>query len=115
MRKLIVTALTAALVLAFAGLASAHTLDRGKAEEHATAFAQAIVDDNEWGIYDFDLRPCRAVTVHRRDCGLTLYYADEDEHAEGACDVTLTVRYASTRSHRLRVYDRGDWDCDADA
>ena len=44
----------------------------------------------------------------------TFYYVDEDDHTEGACDVTLTVRFYTRNSPRIKVYDRGDWECDAE-
>jgi hypothetical protein len=111
-RKIIVVALVSALSLVFATAAFGHVLDRKTAEKYATQYGQAIVEDNEDGIYDFDLGRCRAVSVHRRDCTMTFYYADE--HAEGACDATVTVRFYTPNSHRIKVYDRGDWDCDAE-
>jgi len=118
MRKLIaIIGLAAALAALLATTAFGHTLGRDVAAKQATAYAQAIIDDpeNEWGVYEYELGRCRTVTAHRRDCEVTFHYADEMDHSDGACDVTVTVRYATARSQRVTVYDRGDWDCDPDA
>lgn len=112
MRKLSILSIVSAMILAFSAVAFGHTLSREAAQQYATSYAQTVVDDNDDDIYDFDLDRCRTVSLHRRDCGGTFYYGDD--HADGACDVTLVVRFYSSRSHRIKVYDQGDWDCDAE-
>src|SRR4051812_15988740 len=108
MRK-VTLPLLLALACAFPVTASAHALSAGAALEKAYDVARTIyLDDGD--ALDYGVERCDRVNRHRFRCTIGVWF-DYNLDADNYCTRTVSIRYRSSRSHRLHVW-KGKWTCE---